>query len=1078
MGLSPSLDRDELVIEDLTLRLMEEAGERRWDTRIVPSQPGDAIAKPYPLSASGGFGASERHMKADGRPSDPTHHAYAESMDTTRESVIQPAPRITYLDYSVKVKKSKGFRIGGYSNSRIGGGSRTRPKAGEMTFSGGLITDAARAAGVEGDGLTPPAGVGPWSAATNLVTNGGFETDATGTFAQGGGTTTVTRVTDEAKFGSASMRAVTDGNAGDQGIGIGTATGGATNAIVVSPSTAYTFSGWAKGTGTIKINVNWYTSGGAYISTSSGTSGAITLSSSWSRLSRTFNSPATAARATMFFLTSVTNQAITFYVDGVQAELGSIATPYIETDGSTESRTAGRVQVPVAGLFTATQGAVYSRFVAGANLASATEPCPFSWWPGSGNPLIDVRLAAGSWQFRRRGDAGATSAALIADTPLLGESLGVLLAWTSTLVRGSLDGAAFVETANENIPTLGAVTMADLGTLNLAGTPVRHLDSNFRWFATFSGTLTDADAAALNALGDTPPTPGEFIAALEDPSVSKPTLLWDAVDASYTRFLESDYAPAAVGGGSPSSGVEQFVEYGPYLYGLAGTHTVVINPDLDTPTVVESRFHGNAARARSGDRFNTRLAVALGDEVEAEVATSPYAEERPTAWETAAGVKMSVYQRGSAGRLFSARGERAYSVLPGRDPAVALNYNPSNGEEITDPSDPVRAMREFAAALVAGTARTARTIDPDRGYQSVALIPESRLSASERDGRAMIVVGPQLFHATTQGVNILTLNAPPQPVGPEELENNDTPFKGGEPGIPDYTGKFIAWPYHYPATGDSVIFLMRRRRPDEPGTGTHVWYDHLYLEGRICRSVYFWGGSATRGPRLFFDAQTEANSRQVGWVDWDEDTAKPALSATLTYPMDDFGQPGLTLECERIEFPNVEGADASNYGVWKVKPLGGSFVSLVSDQTGAGNPERITDTGYQQVFMPNASIATASGKGLQFRCEVTQATGATTPVRFRGNPLAYIAARPAHVQEVTAVFDVETERTKTAEELKAALEAKFGRKVLMQHAPGNTDTYIRLVSVQTTEVEVRGAGGDKSDRRIGVSATFRQVATA
>lgn len=659
MGLNPNLGRDELVLAGETYSLMEQAGERRWQVEMVPSQPGDALARPYPLSAHGGFGASHRHMKATGQPSDPTHHETALNMNCTLESTIQPSPRITYLDLSSKAQRSRAFRIGGYANSKVGG----------------------------------------------------------------------------------------------NGSGIG-----------------------------------------------------------------------------------------------------------------------------------------------------------------------------------------------------------------------------------------------------------------------------------------------------------------------------------AVGGGSPTDPVQQFVEFGDLIYALSGPRTFTIDPDLATPTVVEGKFHGNAARARSGDRFNTRLAVALGDNVDAQFATSAYTSTRPTTWVTASGVQMSTFQRGSAGRLFSSKGELAYSVAPSTDPTVSANYSPSNGEEITDPSDPVRALKEFAAALVAGTARTVRTIDPDRGYQSVALIPESRLSASEYDGRAMIAVGPRLFHATTQAVSILSINAPPEPIGPEELENNDSAFKDGEWGVPDYTGKFIAWPCYYPATGDSVIFLMRRRRPDEPGTGPYVWYDHLFLDNRECRAVYFWGGSADRGPRLFFGAGTSANPHQVGWVDWNEADALPALSSTLTFPMDDFGQPGLTLECERIEFPEVEGADADNYFTWSVKPLGGSFVDLVTDQTGTGNPERVEGTGFQQVFMPNASISAASGKGLQFRCVTTQEASPTEFLKMRGNPLAYIAARPARVRQVSAMFDVKSGRVEDAKVIVDRLLSKVGEKVLIENAPALDDSYIRVQSAKATEVEVRS--DDQTDLRVGVEVVFRVVAVA
>src|SRR3990167_6344341 len=85
--------------------------------------------------------------------------------------------------------------------SLLGGGPVYVPD--DLTFTGGLITDAVRTTAVEGDGLTPPAGVGIWPAATNLVTNGGFETNTTGWVGTGGA---INRYTSAAKFGTASAR--------------------------------------------------------------------------------------------------------------------------------------------------------------------------------------------------------------------------------------------------------------------------------------------------------------------------------------------------------------------------------------------------------------------------------------------------------------------------------------------------------------------------------------------------------------------------------------------------------------------------------------------------------------------------------------------------------------------------------------------------------------------------------------------------------------------------------------------------------------------------------------------------------
>src|SRR5690606_38265908 len=85
-------------------------------------------------------------------------------------------------------------------NPSGGGGGGSRYTVESLTFSGDLITDAVREAGVEGDGLTPPAGVGPWPAATNLVTNGGFETNTDG-WTESLPDFSITQSDEQAKFG-------------------------------------------------------------------------------------------------------------------------------------------------------------------------------------------------------------------------------------------------------------------------------------------------------------------------------------------------------------------------------------------------------------------------------------------------------------------------------------------------------------------------------------------------------------------------------------------------------------------------------------------------------------------------------------------------------------------------------------------------------------------------------------------------------------------------------------------------------------------------------------------------------------
>ena len=411
------------------------------------------------------------------------------------------------------------YPIGAYSQllfDRESGGEYTVES---LTVSGDLITPATRALNVDGDGLPIDSGYGIWPAATNLITNGGFETNTTGWsttspgawIASGG---TLTRITSDAKFGDAAARIVVTNQQFR----------GAAFAVTLSPTTTYTVSFWYKGT---QVNGAALFLGEAGSST--GQSTALSNAADWTRASATFTTTAGTSYV-VGIRTTGSNGSMDIVFDGVQVETGSIATPYIETDGSTESRTAGRIQMPVADLFTETQGAVFARLNAGAaSTALAGFPRVYQL-RDDGNNRIDNAYDASSarWGFSRKAAAAGLDV-FITDAFAGGAGLSLLSAWTATQLRGSLDGGAFSSVANSSIPTLTATTI-DIGSNAGASS---WWGGNVRWFATFAGTLTDADAAALDALGDTPPTWAQLVGAL--PATAQVTGLWDARTAQFFK---------------------------------------------------------------------------------------------------------------------------------------------------------------------------------------------------------------------------------------------------------------------------------------------------------------------------------------------------------------------------------------------------------------------------------------------------------------------------------------------------------------------------------------------------------------
>lgn len=390
-----------------------------------------------------------------------------------------------------------------------------------LTLSGNEITDVSRAAGVQGDGRVVPDGsFGVWRATTNLITNGGFETNVTGWNAPSG-TNTFARSTEQAKFGSASGKATYIDNAQ---LAIWTAT--ITAAI-------HTFSLWVyvptayDGTG-LRLEIAGFTS-------ATGTLTALVdlaKRDQWQRVSTTFtpdagdvagtfrlNEPGTAPTSGRFV-----------YLDGAQIEAQPFATPYVETDGGTASRTAGRVQIPVAGLFTPTQGWIAVRGRIGYATSAAADDLFWFMWMKNGDNTTRLSLlqtgAANTWTMIRRsggvGDGSASTQALAA-----GAVFTLIGRWNAANVYISVNGAVFTAAANTSIGVVDGVT-ADLLSDGPDFVGNRQANSDALWVATGEGILTNADAIALHAYGNVGPTIG---------SSPRMTGLWQANNGYFLRRI-------------------------------------------------------------------------------------------------------------------------------------------------------------------------------------------------------------------------------------------------------------------------------------------------------------------------------------------------------------------------------------------------------------------------------------------------------------------------------------------------------------------------------------------------------------
>lgn len=115
--------------------------------------------------------------------------------------------------------------------------------------------------------------------------------------------------------------------------------------------------------------------------------------------------------------------------------------------------------------------------------------------PNSGSPLLTMQ---------RGGPVAAVAAALAP-----GATATVIGTFDATTVKVSLNGAPFTAVANTNVAT--GATSVEIGTNGAGGA---YLNGDEFWCLTGTGTLTDADAATINAFGNSDPSPATIAAVL------------------------------------------------------------------------------------------------------------------------------------------------------------------------------------------------------------------------------------------------------------------------------------------------------------------------------------------------------------------------------------------------------------------------------------------------------------------------------------------------------------------------------------------------------------------------------------
>ncbi len=365
---------------------------------------------------------------------------------------------------------------------------------------------------------------GLWEGSTNLANNGGFElTDLTNWSDY---QSVLARAAIAPKFGTICGRA--EGAVGIVNGDIGFAR---YDAIAPNPAVGaiYTLSAWVRGEGATigkTCLLQLHDVGGGVADGYANTT--TTLTADWQRVTVTLTIvQAGRTNLTAIVLVLGANAGEAIYADGFQVEQKRFATPFINTGTTTASRAEARVQGP-GSVLSKTQSWVATRVRMG---HANTQPGQtgrirlFTWGPNTNEEIwLDYEYGSASFRVGRE-TANAGAVASVARTFARDELLTVIATWTSTTLKLSINGAAMgAGAANSNAPTLEAATQFDVGQRGYSAQD--WLNGDVLWFATGSGTLADADAAAIHAFGNSDPTIASF--------PGTPTSLWQANDATYT----------------------------------------------------------------------------------------------------------------------------------------------------------------------------------------------------------------------------------------------------------------------------------------------------------------------------------------------------------------------------------------------------------------------------------------------------------------------------------------------------------------------------------------------------------------
>jgi type IV pilus assembly protein PilA len=398
-----------------------------------------------------------------------------------------------------------------------------------LFFAGNEITDASRALGVQGDGLTNDSSTGVWQGTTNTMQNSAATTNmanwAASADTASGAAATAVRVTGVGPFGTAIKYNVSS----QGGWGAYVANNYFSYAAPFDTAQKYTLSFWAW-TDTSLANfiaqiartdsTNFVMNGTLFAPTSTPT-----------RYSITFTPLIAGVNPSVMFLSTGPAYTGNLYVTGVQLEQSPIETPYVQSVATPGVRAAGDVSAPSSVLDT-TQFWVAYRLRAGfSSNASITGRNFFAWgnnsnartyayYPnGGGNNYFDCGFTPNGSSFYEVSRSAKNAVAL---TP--GTYSTVICSWSSsggnTTVKTSVNGQTFDSASfPSSLPTITAPRFEIGAQLN--GGSNTQWDGDIIWMATGTGPVSDADASTINGFGNNDPKRSSF------PSSAVPTFVWD-----------------------------------------------------------------------------------------------------------------------------------------------------------------------------------------------------------------------------------------------------------------------------------------------------------------------------------------------------------------------------------------------------------------------------------------------------------------------------------------------------------------------------------------------------------------------